>query len=85
MASLPVKLLLGINKLFPKGQKHPLDLEKENKGSYAAWEYDLAKKTIGYFPSDFAVEELVKARTFLMTAVVLEGKPSISSILAQNP
>ena len=74
MASIPVKLLLGINKLFPKGQKHPLDLEKENKGSYAAWEYDLAKKTIGYFPSDFAVEELVKDKDILDDCCGAGGK-----------
>ncbi|MCE5176898.1 MAG: class I SAM-dependent methyltransferase [Caldisericales bacterium] len=74
MASFPVKLLLGINKLFPKGQKHPLDLERESKGSYAAWEYDLAKKTIGYFPTGFEVERLVKGKDILDDCCGAGGK-----------
>ncbi|NLI40842.1 MAG: class I SAM-dependent methyltransferase [Caldisericales bacterium] len=74
MASFPVKLLLVINRLFPKGQTHPLDLERKNKGSYATWEYDLAKRTIEYFPTSLSIKKLIKGKDILDDCCGAGGK-----------
>ncbi len=76
------KLILSVNKLFMRGgYVHPLTLEKESPGSYAKWEYDIAKKTFAYFPENFLKPENFKGKKILDLCCGAGGKSILLSEL----
>ncbi len=74
MASFGAKAVLFLNKFFKLKTAHPLDLEEKGLGSYARWEYDLAKKTLAYFPPEFGVEKNVAGKVILDLCCGAGGK-----------
>ncbi len=80
VASVLDKLILAINEEFTRGKfVHPLTAEKENPGSYALWEYDLAKKTLEYFPEEFVKPENFKDKKILDLCCGAGGKSVLIS------
>jgi 2-polyprenyl-3-methyl-5-hydroxy-6-metoxy-1,4-benzoquinol methylase len=74
-------ILLSINRLLSKKKRiHPLMLDKESKGAYARWEYDLAKKTLLYFPDEMVNPKLFEGKRVLDLCCGAGGK---SVLLAQ--
>lgn len=78
---LGAKFILALTKIFPIKGTHPLDLEELGKGSYPQWEYDLAKKTLRYFPSEYVSQEFLKEKTILDDCCGSGGKALLLSEL----
>lgn len=68
-------MLLSVNKLLSRRRRtHPLKLEREDKGAYARWEYDLAIKTLEYFPAELVNPKLFEGKKVLDLCCGAGGK-----------
>ncbi len=68
------RFILFLTKVFKTKGTHPLDLEAKGIGSYPQWEYDLAAKTMKYFPKEFVSSEAVMGKTILDDCCGAGGK-----------
>jgi ubiquinone/menaquinone biosynthesis C-methylase UbiE len=78
---LGAKFILAMTKIFPIKGTHPLDLEEMGKGSYPQWEYDLAKKTLKYFPDQYTSQEFLSGKIILDDCCGSGGKAILLSEL----
>lgn len=78
---LGAKLILALTKVFPVKGVHPLDLEDKGLGSYPQWEYDLAVKTMKYFPKEYVSKEFLSDKTVLDDCCGSGGKALLLSEL----
>lgn len=78
---LGAKFILALTKIFPVKGTHPLDLEEMGKGSYPQWEYDLAKKTLKYFPQEYVTSQFLEGKTILDDCCGSGGKALLLSEL----
>ena len=73
------RFILFLNRFFKSRGVHPLDLEARGLGSYPQWEYDLAVKTLKYFPQEFVSTDAVKGKNILDDCCGSGGKTLLLS------
>lgn len=70
---LPVKILLGLNKLFPP-VPHPFNLQNEGKLRYNQWQYQQGERTIACFAPKYGKEEMFSGKRVLDLGCGAAGK-----------
>ncbi len=70
---LPVKILLGLNKLFPP-RPHPFNLANEGKLTYHRWQYEKGADTVAYFAPDYSPEDIFRGKEVLDMGCGAAGK-----------
>ncbi len=71
--SLPVSILLAVNKLFPL-PVHPFNLQNEGKMTYAQWQFMKGADTIKYYNAVVSPEEMFKDKLVLDIGCGAAGK-----------
>ncbi|MBP7733715.1 MAG: class I SAM-dependent methyltransferase [Caldisericia bacterium] len=84
MMRLGAKFILALTKVFPVKGVHPLDLEEKGLGSYPQWEYDIAVKTMKYFPKEYTSKEFLSGKTVLDDCCGSGGKALLLSELGAS-
>lgn len=71
--SLPVSILLGINKFFPL-PVHPFNLQNEGKMTYAQWQFEKGADTVKYYNEVVSSEDMFKDKVVLDIGCGAAGK-----------
>lgn len=70
---LRTRLLLAINRLFPK-PVHPFNLKNDGVKTYAMWQYEKGRDTIAFYLRRYSEEEMFSDKTVLDIGCGAAGK-----------
>ena len=82
-SSIGVEVLIALNKCF-KRPIHPFNLEDEGKKTFAEWEFEQSKRLNNYYLPEIDLLKRYRAKPFLISELVVAGKPHFMRSMEQK-